>query len=177
MGNYKTIAAVSRTIAHVLREALVRLGLDGEVDVTIVSPHQANSDRNKQRKTINLFLYHVRPTASVCNLDLYYLLSFYGTKPNDVEAERLLGLTVATLNAHPLLDQRDFVDSAAPNETSAGIVDAVAVTPMTLTIEEMQRLWMMFPQVPYALSMSYCASSVLIISDGVAEPALPGTES
>jgi hypothetical protein len=191
MGDYKTAAAVTRAIAHVVREALARHQLLGEVDVTIASPHQVSANRGTRRKSINLFLYHVRPTPSLRNrdlpvyesermvnvpsigLDLYYLLSFYGAAPNDLEAERLLGLTVAALNAHPLLNQSDFVASAEPGEASSGIIDTVSVVPMTLTIEEMQRLWAMFPNVPYTLSMSYCASSALIVGDEIAAPQPP----
>lgn len=190
MGDYTTVAAVSRAIAHVLESALDRRGMRGEYKVTIASPHQASADRN-HGKSVNLFLYHVRPTPSLRNndlpvfengrlvnvptigLDLYYLLSFYGTKPNDLESERLLGLAVTALNAHPLLTQADFYASAEPDRAELGVLDTVAVTPMTLTIEEMQRLWSMFPNVPYTLSMSYCASAALLVGDEIAAPPLP----
>ncbi|WP_437972156.1 DUF4255 domain-containing protein [Sorangium sp. So ce260] len=190
MGDYRTVAAVSRAIAHVLENALDRRGMRGEYKVSIASPHQTSADRN-HTKSINLFLYHVRPTPSLRNndipvfeggrmvnvptigLDLYYLLSFYGNKPNDLESERLLGLAVTALNAHPLLTQVDFHASAEPDRAELGQLDTVAVTPMTLTIEEMQRLWAMFPSVPYTLSMSYCASAALLVGDEVPAPPLP----
>jgi hypothetical protein len=191
MGDYRTVAAVSRAIAHVLEGALDRRGMRGEYKVTIASPHHASASRDHNSKSINLFLYHVRPTPSLRNtdlpvyeggrlvhvptvgLDLFYLLSFYGTKPNDLEAERLLGLAVTTLNAHPLLTQTDFDASADPGRSDVGQLDTVAVTPMTLTIEEMQRLWTMFPNVPYTLSMSYCASAALLVGDEIPAPPLP----
>jgi hypothetical protein len=190
MGDYQTVAAVSRAIAHVLEGALDRHHMRGEYKVTIASPHQISGDR-AHGKSINLFLYHVRPTPSLRNndlpvyeggrmvnvptlgLDLYYLISFYGSKPNDVESERLLGLTACALNAHPLLTQADFQASAEPDRPELGLLDTVAVTPMTLTIEEMQRLWSMFPSVPYTLSMSYCASAALLVGDDVPAPPLP----
>lgn len=190
MGDYRTVAAVSSAIAHVLRDALHRRGMLGEYNVTIASPHQTAADRDHQ-KSINLFLYHVRPTPSLRNndlpvfengrmvntptigLDLYYLLSFYGSKPNDLESERLLGVAVTALNAHPLLTQADFQASAEPGRAELGQLDTVAVTPLTLTIEEMQRLWTMFPSVPYVLSMSYCASAALLVGDEVPAPPPP----
>lgn len=190
MGDYRTVAAVTRAMAHVLESALERRSMRGEYKVTISSPHQASSAR-EHTKTINLFLYHVRPTPSLRNtdlpvyeggrlanvptvgLDLYYLLSFYGNKPNDLEAERLLGVAVTAFNSHPLLTQRDFQASAEPERTDLGRLDTVAVTPMTLSIEEMQRLWAMFPNVPYTLSMSYCASAAVLASDEVPSPPPP----
>ena len=190
MGDFRTVAAVSRALAHVLESALERRGMRGEYRVTIASPHHASNSR-ESAKSINIFLYHVRPTQSLRNndlpvyeggqlanvptvgLDLYYLLSFYGHKPNDLEAERLLGVAVTALNAHPLLTQTDFNASADPDHAELGRLDTVAVTPMTLTIEEMQRLWTMFPSVPYTLSMSYRASAAVLVGDEVPVPAAP----
>ena len=196
MGYYKTVGAVTRAIAHVLRTELKRQSMLGDVSVSIGSPGSASTkDRATRTKSINLFLYHVRPTPSLRNrtlpiyeqqrlvnvpeigLDLYYLLSFHGVKQNDVEAENLLGLAVSALNAHPILDQRDFADSSEPGEQPSGIVDSVALTPMSLTIEEMQRLWQMFPGTSYSLSISYCASSALLVSDAVPQPPLPTSPS
>lgn len=196
MGYYKTVGAVTRAIAHVLRTELKRQSMLGDVSVSIGSPGSASTkDRATRTKSINLFLYHVRPTPSLRNrtlpiyerdrlvnvpeigLDLYYLLSFHGVKQNDVEAENLLGLAVSALNAHPILDQRDFADSSEPGEQASGIVDSVALTPMSLTIEEMQRLWQMFPSTSYSLSISYCASSALLVSDAVPQPPLPTSPS
>lgn len=193
MGNFKTVAAVTQAIKHVLTKGLSRYPEYENTPVTIGSPHQMSADRSTDQKTINLFLYHVRPDASLRNLnlpiyegdrmvnvpsiglDLYYLLSFYGPKRNDLESEYLLGIAVSTLNAKPLLQEADFRASRRADDPdgSLGTLDSVAVTPMTLTIEEMQRLWAMFPNTPYTLSMSYCASAALLVSQGTATPYLP----
>ena len=194
MTSYRTVADVTLALAQLLRQAVLRHEASiGHVEVTIMRPHRLESSGPRQSPTINVFLYHVQPTASLRNtalpiyqgsrvvsqpaigLDLYYLLSFYGTGENETRAQTLLGLAVSALTAHPLLSEADLLAGRAPGDDARELelAETVAVTPLPLTIEELQRLWTMFPSVPYALSVSFVASSAVLVADLEVEPELP----
>ncbi|GAA4697060.1 Pvc16 family protein [Phytohabitans rumicis] len=140
----------------------------------------------------NIYLYQVSPDPALRNVDLptrgpdgrvtqrpqaaltlYYLFSFYGDD-SEMEPQRVLGTTVRTLHARPLVTRaliQAVTDAAAHDQPVhpdlaesdlAEQADLVRVTPLGLNLEELSKLWSVFFQVPYALSVAYQASVVLI---------------
>lgn len=120
-----------------------------------------------------------RPVAA---LDLHYLISCVGKEP-ELEAQRLLGRVVGALSATSVLT-RDVVRDAlghygkAP-ETAflkradlADEVELVKLAPVTLSLEEMSKLWSVL-DTPYLLSLAYLATVVLITTDVTPTLALP----
>ncbi len=114
-------------------------------------------------------------------LNLQYLLSFYGDE-NTLEPQRLLGNAVATLQRQARLPaeriaqaikDHDFLRGQDP-DTKTGLpaesyldfqakyIEQVRLTPISLNLEELSKLWSVFFQVPYTLSVAYEASVVLI---------------
>lgn len=117
-------------------------------------------------------------------LDLHYLLTFHGDDA-DLVPQLLLGAVALRLHAEPVLT-RSQVALAAAQETGSGAFghflansdlaeqsELVRITPANLSLDEMNKLWMTFPQVDYVLSAVYVASVVLIETTDV----LPGPAS
>jgi len=119
-------------------------------------------------------------------LELHYLITFYGDHAT-LEPQRLLGGAVTALHARPRLTAnaiQAIVDASAGADPSdprhflgatdlAEQVEHVGFTPMTLTLEELSKLWSTLFRVPYALSVLYRASVVLVEAEVTPKPALP----
>jgi hypothetical protein len=195
MSNYLAIAAVTSTFSQWLLEKACSV-LDGAL-TTIGRPKEGTP------KGINIYLYQVmynpdrrnenfpvrrsgdttfaqRPQAA---LDLYYLLTFYGSE-KDLEPQILLGSTVSVLHAQPVLTQdmlrreikrrtdSDTGDILAKYEAS-GQIQSIAFTPLSYNTEEFAKLWSMLFQVTYTLSVAYKASAVYVEAEVNPQKALP----
>ena len=143
-----------------------------------------------------LFLYQVSPSAALRNLDLptraangtltkrptaaidlHYLLAFYGNE-GDLEPQRMLGAVVRDIHAKPVLLRQMIEDAIASepflNGSNLGEApEQVKFTPIALSLEEMSKLWSVFFQAPYALSVAYQGTVLLIESEETAQAALP----
>ena len=184
MSNYLAIATVTAALSRVL-QAVIGADVPGAL-VTTVRPDGSNS--GVPDTGVNVFLYQVTPNPHWHNndlptrrpdgtlvqrpqvaLDLHYLLSFYGTEA-ELEPQRLLGSTVRTLHAKPVLTRQDIqntISAISSLNTSdlAEEIESVKFTPIPLNLEELSKLWSVFFQTPYVLSMAYQASVVLISAD------------
>lgn len=190
MSNALAIATVTRTLAQIVRTA-VQSVVPGS-DVLTVRPDAAALDQPRAR----LFLYQVSPSAFLRNndlptraangsltnrptaaLDLHYLLAFYGNE-TELEPQRMLGAAVRDIHAQPVLLRQMIQDAiaAAPFLALSNLTDAVEqikFTPLSLSLEELSKLWSVFFQAPYALSVAYQGTVVLIESEENAPGALP----
>jgi hypothetical protein len=199
MSDTRAIAAVTVTLRHRLQQALLgtgasvsvtRPGTDGNgqppasVNVFLyqVTPNGAwrNDDLPTRRADGRLLR---RPQAA---LDLHYLLSFYGEDKTFVP-QRLLGRVTRMLHAAPVLSRAmvtaaleaaalddDLSATDLPDSDLADAVEVVRMTPAVLTLDELSKLWSVFFQTPYALSVVYQASVVLVEDDTKEpEPGLP----
>lgn len=147
---------------------------------------------------VNVFLYQVGPNPTARSLDtptrdaagntrlkpvtgvnLHYLLSFYG---DDLlmEPQRLLGVVISTLHSRPLLTRKLIRDTIANPQLGflagsalAEQAELVRLTPEPLTLDELSKLWSVFFQTPYSLSVAYQGSVVMVESDETPSPALP----
>jgi Pvc16 N-terminal domain len=182
MSNYLAIATVTTALRDILQNAATT-AVPGAV-VTLMRPERAGNE-SIEKASINLYLYQTIPNTNWPNmdlptrtadgrlvhrpqiaLDLYYLLSFYGSEL-EMEPQRLLGSTMIALQTEPVL-QADSIQQAiasasylAQSDLSTQ-VEQIKFAPLNLNLEELSRLWSIFFQVPYTLSIAYCASSVLI---------------
>jgi hypothetical protein len=194
MSNYLAVATVTGALQHVLSAAAA--AVPGAKVSTTRPDGAAPAARDP---AINIFLYQVMPNAAYRNADLptrrhngqvvqrpqaalslHYLFSFYGDE-NNLEPQRLLGALVRQLHAKPLLTHQDIVQTLAnpPFDTLlatsnlADQLDLVRFTPLGLSLEELSKVWSIFFQSPYVLSVAYQGSAVLIETDETAQPALP----
>jgi hypothetical protein len=178
--------------------ALVAL-LDPAVKQEVPSA-QASADRPDTLKDdtvgarVNVFLYQVTPNAAWRNadlptrrpdgtagqrpqaaFDLHYVLSFYGDD-KQYEPQRLLGRVESLLHAQPVLSPGILRGAAKPPLDASNLaeqVEAVRLVPTGFNLEELSKLWSVFFQVPYRLSVAFQASVVLIEPEIVVQPALP----
>lgn len=136
-------------------------------------------------RRLSLFLFHLEPNRDLRNaehlvtpaldgdqprveadalpLDLRYLLSVFRPAGDggaaDADELNTLGLAIQALHAEPTLRGPGLDDQV------------VRVTPEPYPMEEMSRVWGLFPETSYRTSMVYLASPVFVSVDP--EPAGP----
>jgi hypothetical protein len=191
VSNHLGVATVSASLGDLLKGP-VSHDVPG-AEVTAVRP---NGGGALPDIGVNLFLYQVAPSPSVRNddlptrdsdgrtvarprvgLDLHYLLSFYGSEA-DLQPQRLLGSAVRTLHARPLLTRERIRDTVAHHgflatSNLADDIDLVKLSPLTMSLEELSRLWSVLLETQYTLSVSYQATVVFIESDEPYSSGLP----
>jgi len=193
MSNFLGIATVTASLSQVLQAAITP-------DVPGATATTLRPDGNGALPSpgVNIFLYQVTPNASWLNadlpgrnangdliqrpqaaLDLHYLLTFYGDDAH-LEPQRVLGSVVRTLHARPVIT-RDVIRQtiAKPNFTflaTSNLADAIELvkfTPLPLSLEELSKLWSVYFQTHYSLSLAYQGTVVLIDSEASPRPGLP----
>ena len=197
MSNFLAVASATAALQRMLQQAV-----DEDVPGATVVAQRPDQATNGQPATlVNLYLFQVAPNAALRNeelpargpdgssvrrtaaaLDLYYLISFHGNE-TQLEPQRLLGSIVRTLHSRPVLS-RDAIraaaaDAAFPFLARSDLADAVELVrfaPHELGVEEFSQLWSSFFQTPYALSLIYKASLVLIEGRESPASALPVRE-
>ncbi|HEB77906.1 MAG TPA: DUF4255 domain-containing protein [Methylothermaceae bacterium] len=192
MSNYLAIATVTAALRNLLQSA-VQAELPG-AGVTTLRPDKSGEE--EANPTLNLYLYQVTPNSAWRNedlptrdsanrlvqkpraaLDLHYLLSFYG-KEGELIPQRLLGIVVRTLHARPVLRRKAIEavvrgTSYLANSDLAREVETIKFTPLPLNLEELSKLWSVFFQTPYVLSVAYQAGVVFIESEETPRTPLP----
>jgi len=174
----------------------------GGAGVTTLRPDQIASGDLAGSAGLNVFLYQVTPNHAgnltdlptrrddgtfirrpVAALDLHYLLTGYGEDAS-LDGQRLLGRAITALAVSPVLT-RDVigaaVDAYATDADTAFLASAdladqlelVKLSATPLPLEELSRLWSVFQQTPYQLSVVYTATVVLLEGDVTTRTALP----
>lgn len=194
MSNFLAIATVTAALGNAL-QAAVGADVPG---ATVTTQRPEDSTNGAHATGLNIFLYQVMPNGALRNadlptrrpdgqpvqrpqaaIDLHYLLSFYGND-TQLEPQRLLGSVVRQLHSRPLLTRRMIQDTitsptysflAASNLADA--LEVVRFTPLSLSLEELSKLWSVLFQTPYALSVAYQASVLLIEEEIAPMTALP----
>ncbi|WP_254567832.1 DUF4255 domain-containing protein [Oscillatoria sp. HE19RPO] len=198
MSNYLAIATVTACLQRMLQSS-VQLDLDG-ARVTTVRPNNLGS--GTPEKGVNLYMYQVslnpvwqknaevrmRSTRdagakkSRTALDLHYILSFYGNE-TELEPQRLLGSVVKILSDRTTLTRETIYqtlgDSSYPYLTDSNLADQteeICFSPMDLSLEDLSKVWSVFFQTPYSISLVYKATVVMIEGEESAYRALPVRE-
>ena len=195
MSNFLAVATVTATLQRELQSAI---GIDVPgATATTVRPDTPG--HGVPEVGVNIFLYETAPNAAVRNrdlptrsgngqtavqrpavaLDLHYLLSFYGD--DDLGSQRVLGSVVRHLHSQPLLTRKMIQDAVQAHSflaTSnlADAVDFIRFSPLSLSLEELSKLWSVFFQTTYVLSAAYRASLVFIEEELAPFTALPVRE-
>src|SRR6266702_8659206 len=198
MSNFLAIATVTATMKDLLETAAAKDVTDHEVVVLTLRPDLAKNEAQDAKATINIYLYQVTPNAAWRNadlptrradgtvlqrpqvaLDLHYMISFYGDE-SQLISQRMLGSVVRTFHAQPFLT-RDRIRNPIGGATFpflatsnlADEVELVKFSPLHLSLEELSKIWSVFFQIPYTLSVAYQGTVVLIESDDIPQSALP----
>jgi hypothetical protein len=193
MSNTLAIAAVTKTLAALITPALA------DVSGAVAVPGRPDeTPPNVEAEHVRIFLYRVEPNAAWRNcdlptrrsdgtlaqrpqaaLDLSYLLSFYGPE-HLLVPHRLLASTVLVLHEQPLLS-REVIQAAVGDGNDDSLADAdlasqpelIRLTPLSLSLDDLTKLWSVFSETPYQLSVAYEASVVLLNSEEVPSRPLP----
>lgn len=194
MSNYLAVATVTAALQRTL-QASVQADIDS-VRVTTVAPSQIGS--GTPETGINLFLYQAvrnqalqhpdavslrarnkttskRQTA----LELHYMLSFYGSD-TELEPHRLLGSVVRTFSDRTVLTNamiRDTItDSTFTFLSDSDLADQIqqmTIAPIDMSLEDLSKVWSVFFQTPYVLSLAYKVTVVMIDGEDPVQRALP----
>lgn len=194
MSNFLAIATVTATLSQMLKPS-VSTDVPG-ASVSTLRPDRAVATDSDG--SVNLYLFQITPNVALRSddlptrrsdgtviqrpraaVDLHYLLSFYGNE-GELVPQRLLGSVVRTLHARPILS-RDLIRQTVLNPSFsylapsdlAEAVESVKLTPLSLDLEELSKLWSVFFQTPYTLSIAYQASVVLIEAEVTPQKPLP----
>jgi len=203
MSNFLAIATVTATLQRILSEAVAASvpGAVSDAKVTTGLP-EAVKNGAQGKKGINIYLYQVTPNAAwrgadlptrsnegqlvqrpQVAIDLHYLFTFYGDDKT-MEPERLLGMAVRTLHEQPVLTRdaiKDAVEAAEDEDPDTFMkssdlqrqLELVKLSPLPLNLEELSKLWSVFFQVPYQLSVAYQGTVVLIEGEQAPQAPIP----
>ncbi|AJT64922.1 hypothetical protein T261_3252 [Streptomyces lydicus] len=185
MSNALALATVTQALA-----LLIEHNLHPEIDMAVsVETRKPPSDPPTD-PTVTVFLYQVTHNPSMRNndlvtrasdgtllkrpaaaVDLHFLISAYGEE-TELVGQRLIGSVVRTLHEIPVLP-KELIEEAAQRPYLEGSdlaesLQKVRFTPAQLDIDETSKLWGMLHNTPYALSVVYQASLVLL--DGHQKP-------
>lgn len=205
MSTAHAIAAVTKVLVRVVDESMKAASLPGivggDVLVSALSPARVDLTQANDPNQLNLFLYLALPNqggsgfdlptrdssgARLKNtplaLDLYYLVTAYGTE--DFFAEIILGHAMQVLHENPIL-ARDAIRArleppGAPSNADMALADAglaeqveqVKVSPEKLSTEEISRLWSALGA-EYRTSVAYRVTVILIEARASTKTALP----
>ncbi len=196
MSNFLAVATVTETLRQWL-DGVVRQVVNGAT-ATTQRPNEASNGNSSgaAKPKVNIYMYQVTPNAAQRNadlptrredftlmrrptaaVDLHYLLTFYGDE-GKFEPQRMLGGVLHELHARPVLTRENIRSTtvAVPLLSTSNLADQVELvrfTPLPLSLEELSKLWSVFFQVPYTLSVGYQASVVLIEGLETPQEALP----
>jgi hypothetical protein len=204
VSNHLAIATVTFVLGQII-DAAAKAAVPG-AGVTTQRPGTLSGNTSpNQGPHVNLYLYQVSPNAAWRNddlptrgadgglvrrpqaaLDLSYLLTFFGNE-TELEPQRILGGVATALHARPVLTREkirsviETVTTPDPTHYLAGSdlaeqVELVKFSPLPLNLEELSKLWSVFLQTPYSLSVAYQGSVVLLEADGAPQQAAPVRE-
>lgn len=199
MSNYLAIATVNAALRLLLQEAAAASGISGARASSVrpdTKTFSDNAEKDLPRVGVNVFLYQLMQNASLRNIatptrrsdgsvmthtrtayDLDYLLSFYGDE-HKFEPQFILGRVIQALQSKPVLTKEriraakltygSLASSNLDEET-----ELVKFSMSMLSLDEMSKLWSVFFQVPYRLSVAFKATVVFIEGEEQARPAPP----
>ncbi len=112
-------------------------------------------------------------------LELNYVLTCYGNEV-ELEPQRLLGSAIRTMHSHPVL-QSEAISNTLDDSSFRYLresdlteqVESIKFAPLDLSTEDLSKIWSIFFQTPYNLSVAYQGSAVLIESQEIPRRALP----
>ena len=193
MSNHLAIATVTATLQRILQDT-AQVDVEG-ARVTTVRPD--NVGRGIPETGINIFLYRVatvnwrnqdlpgrRSTGELNKrpqiaLELNYIMTCYGNEV-ELEPQRLLGSAIRTMHSQPVL-QTEAIKNTLDDSSFRYLresdlieqIESIQFAPLGLSTEDLSKIWSIFFQTPYNLSVAYQARTVAIESYQIPRRALP----
>ncbi|WP_407333987.1 DUF4255 domain-containing protein [Enterovibrio sp. 27052020O] len=209
MSSALAIAGVTQLLRDLLNDGLVDHDVAAVVNTNVpvhaLAPDQMLAQEDNNAPALNVFLYHTEVNAAWANqclptrnpegervnntplpLDLYYLVSAYGTA--DLHGDVLLGYAMQILHEHPGFTRTEIQTALNPSPAIAaglppllqaladtGLADqaeALRIAPHQMPMAEKSGLWSAL-QSQYRPSMAYRVSTVLIEAEHGTRNPLP----
>lgn len=182
MSTPSALATVTATLHHLLSS-----GITG-ASITTEPPSTARNGESGGQ--INIFLYGIYYNTAFSNapmpgefrsgeqaypplpLVLKYLITAYGANDDDISGQQLMGQAMSLLHDHPLLSPSD-IEGITPDSNLHQQIERIRITPDTLSLDDMSKLWTSFQSAEYRLSTGYEVSVVLIESTRDSRTPLP----
>lgn len=190
MSNALAVPAVTAAITTLVQAAVDGLGinprpivapapLDGTGDNARVGVHLQRVTRNAGLSVADL------PTRSAAGqlrqrprvaLDLHYLLTFRGN--DEWESQALMARSAAALHAEPVVTAARLAQAEADHPEIAGhdlghADEPVRVTSDIVSVDELTRIWALYPPGSFAVTLAVMAGPVLVDADGEPGVVLP----
>lgn len=194
MSNHFAIATVTAALRNFFLEALpVEVP---EATATALRPDSPSG--TLPRVGVNIFLFQVTGNSALSledwptrtnggalnhpprvGMNLNYLFTFYGNEA-ELEPQRVLAAVIHRMNSQPWLDPEfirrtlslpEFAHLAESNLADA--VERVKFTQLPLSLEELTKLWSVFQNTSYVLSVAYQASVVVLETPAPVRRPLP----
>lgn len=180
MSGPNALATVTATLRHLLSSAAAT--------VSTKPPSVARVGESGEQ--INIFLYSTHCNPAFSNfpmpgearsgenaypplpLVLNYLITAYGANDDDISGQQLMGRAMSILHDHPLLGRTD-IEGITPDSGLQQQIERVRITPYTLSLDDMSKLWTSLHSAEYRLSTGYQVSAVLIESTRANRAPLP----
>jgi hypothetical protein len=193
MSNYLAIATVTATLQKTLQRA-VQIDVEG-ARVTTTRPENSGGT---PETGVSLYLYHIKRNTALGNadmpprqrkgelvkrnqlpIDLYYLLSCYGNEV-ELEPQRLLGSAMRTLEDRGILSAQMIRETASDpsylflaNSDLSEQVEMIRAELVPISTDELSKVWSVFLQTPYVLSVIYKITVVVLEGEDPAAISLP----
>ena len=182
MSSPAALATVTATLHHLLSSAA------SGATVTTQPPSTARNGGNGEQ--LNIFLYSTHYNTAFRNfpmpgsarsgenahpplpLVLKYIITAYGANDDDISGQQLMGLAMSILHDHPLLGRAD-IEGITPDSNLHHQIERLRITPDSLSLDDMSKLWTSFQSAEYRLSTGYEVSVVLIESTRAVRTPLP----
>lgn len=202
MSDFEAIGGVSATIKALLKDRMQLLnGISRDQLDQIITIGTPRSEQDNEESRINLFLYRIEENCHLKNqeipghghpgdfgrpplsLDLYYLITAYGSKTDgtafadETWAQFLLGSAMQVLHEYSIIDERliEVNDPGHPpilHPSLRGQFERVKLYLEPLSLEDLSKVWTALT-LPYRLSVAYKVSVVQIESLRPKHLALP----
>jgi len=201
MSNALSIATVTEAFRALLDEAAAASGVSGAIATRVRPTPLTNMGQpgGLPSAGVNVYLYEIGPNAANRNADnpsrrsdgtarrpsrsaydLSYLLTFYGNE-TDFEPQMVLGSVLRSLHTEPLLSSErvkaagDILHLTYPSLMPDVVseVETVKLYLLPLGLEELSKLWSVFFQIPYSLSLACQATVVFVDGQEAVTPSLP----
>src|SRR5574341_1101952 len=201
MSNALAIATVTEALRSLLDEAASESGVGGAIATKVRPTPLTNIGQpgGLPATGTNVYLYQVSPNAALRNAelpsrrsdgsvmkptrsayDMNYLLTFYGDE-NRFEPQMVLGSVLRKLHSEPVLTSERVTNAGdtlkliyPPLDPDLVMeVEKVRLALMPMALEELSKLWSVFFQTPYSLSLPCQASVVFVDGKEMAKPGLP----
>ncbi len=198
MSNDLIIAAVTASLRDIVANAIV--GSAPGAVVSTLAPTETGQNLGETR--VNIFMYQAIPDGMLSNqylpsrrtdgsliadapiaLTLHYLVTFFGDAATQ-EPQRLLGRVATALYHQPLITRerlQETVETALLDDPDHYLgrleldprQQPLRLTPSALSLDDVTRIWSVFFQTPYILSLAYDCRTVFLEPGEAPKPALP----